>query len=167
LNPRPLNYKTAVSLNTDCIQMGSVTHLIPCHSSGSYLPASHRGGRAPIPGQDKMTLEQLFSEYFSFHEMLHSQVSSGADTTGQLVANIPSGLSLISPHTQKKKILRLLMVLFPGKSARDREADHSFPCSVENKNAWSRISILPHVLIMWCLIKRMDNLYPTRMVVLV
>jgi hypothetical protein len=50
---------------------------------------------------DKVALEQVFSKYFdfpcqfSFHRLLHiHHLSSGACTTGQLVADVPSGLSL-------------------------------------------------------------------------
>jgi hypothetical protein len=58
---------------------------------------------------DKVTLGQVFSEYFcfpcqfSFHRLLHTHhLSSGAGTIGQLVADVPSGLSL-HPKKQKKK----------------------------------------------------------------
>jgi hypothetical protein len=50
---------------------------------------------------DKVALGQVFFEYFgflcqfSFHRLLHTHhLSSGAGTTGQLVAAVPSGLSL-------------------------------------------------------------------------
>jgi hypothetical protein len=53
---------------------------------------------------DKVALGQVFSEYFgspcqfSFHRLLHTHhLLSGADTIGQLVADVPSGLSL-NPH---------------------------------------------------------------------
>jgi hypothetical protein len=58
--------------------------LRPCHSSGGYSPASHRGGpgfdpRSGLVGfvVDKVALGQVFSEYFglpcqfSFHRLLH------------------------------------------------------------------------------------------------
>jgi hypothetical protein len=56
---------------------------------------------------------QVFSEFFgflcqfSFHRTLHThhRLSSGAGTTGQLVADVPSGLSLTPPHEIKKKIM--------------------------------------------------------------
>jgi hypothetical protein len=51
-----------------------------------------------------MALGQVFSEYlgfpcqFSFHRQLHSHhLSCGAGTIGQLVANVPSGISVTSP----------------------------------------------------------------------
>jgi hypothetical protein len=60
---------------------------------------------------DKVALGRVFSEYFgfpcqfSFHRLLHThQLSSGAGTTGQLVADVPSGLSLTPPRETKKKI---------------------------------------------------------------
>jgi hypothetical protein len=42
----------------------------------------------------------------SFHQMLHTQLSSGAFTVGQLVADVPSGLSFTLPKdtTTKKSI---------------------------------------------------------------
>jgi hypothetical protein len=54
---------------------------------------------------DKVVLEQVFSEsfsfpcQFSFHQLLHTHLSFGASTTGQLVADVPSGL--FSPHLKK------------------------------------------------------------------
>jgi hypothetical protein len=59
---------------------------------------------------DKVALGQVFSEYFdfpcqcSFHRLLHTHhLSSGAGTIGQLVADVPSGLSLTPPQETKKK----------------------------------------------------------------
>jgi hypothetical protein len=52
---------------------------------------------------DKVALVQVFSEYFgfpcqfSFHRLLHTHLSSGAGTIGQLVADVPGGLSLTPP----------------------------------------------------------------------
>jgi hypothetical protein len=42
-----------------------------------------------------------FSCQFSFHQMLHTHLSAGAGTTGQLVADVPSGLSLTPLHETK------------------------------------------------------------------
>jgi hypothetical protein len=60
---------------------------------------------------DKMALGQVFSEYFgfpcqfSFHQLLHIHyhLSSGAGTIDQIVADVPSGLSLTPPQEIKKK----------------------------------------------------------------
>jgi hypothetical protein len=54
---------------------------------------------------DKVALGQVFSEYFgfpcqsSFHQLLHNHphLSSGVCTIGQLVADVPSELSLTPP----------------------------------------------------------------------
>jgi hypothetical protein len=53
----------------------------------------------------QMALEQLFSEYFdfpcqfSFHEMIHTHLSSGVGTVVvQLVSDVPSGLSFSLPQ---------------------------------------------------------------------
>jgi hypothetical protein len=58
---------------------------------------------------DKVALGQVFSEYFgfpcqfSFHRLLHSDhVSSGTGAMGQLVADVPSRLSLTQLHETKK-----------------------------------------------------------------
>jgi hypothetical protein len=60
---------------------------------------------------DKMELGQVFSEYFSFpcqfsvHQLLHADhLSFGAGKIGQLMTNVPSGLS--HPTPRKKKDLR-------------------------------------------------------------
>jgi hypothetical protein len=60
---------------------------------------------------DKMALEQVFSEHFSFlcqflyHRLLHTHhLSSGAGTIGRIVADVPSGLSLTPPPDTKKKL---------------------------------------------------------------
>jgi hypothetical protein len=61
---------------------------------------------------DKVALGQVFSEYFGFpcqflfHRLLHTHLSSGDGTIGQLVADVPSGLSLTPPHEIKKKIVQ-------------------------------------------------------------
>jgi hypothetical protein len=55
-------------------------------------------------------LGQVFAEYFGFpcqfslHQLLHTHLSSGAGTIGQLVADVPNGLSLTPPHEIKKKM---------------------------------------------------------------
>jgi hypothetical protein len=59
---------------------------------------------------DKVALAQVFSEYFGFpcqflfHRLLHSHhhLSSGAGTIGQIVADVPSGLSLTPTQEIKK-----------------------------------------------------------------
>jgi hypothetical protein len=59
---------------------------------------------------EKLALGQVFSEYFvfprqfSFQRLLYNcHLSSGADTIGQLVADMPGGLGLIPPQEAKKK----------------------------------------------------------------
>jgi hypothetical protein len=57
---------------------------------------------------NQVALGQVFSEYFgfpcqfSFHRLLHTpHLSSGAGTMGQLVADVPNGLSLTPPEETK------------------------------------------------------------------
>jgi hypothetical protein len=76
-------------------------------------PASHRGGQGS-PGHvgfvvNKVALGQVFPEYFSFpcqfsfHLLLHTHhLSSDAGTVGQLMVDVPSGLSLTPPQETKK-----------------------------------------------------------------
>jgi hypothetical protein len=53
---------------------------------------------------DEVTVGQVSSEYFgfpcqfSFHQVLHNHLSSGTGTTGQLIADVPSGLRLAPSH---------------------------------------------------------------------
>jgi hypothetical protein len=61
---------------------------------------------------DKVALGQVFSEYFgflcqfSFHRLLHiHHLSSGAGTIGQILADVPSGLSLTPP--QEKELYKV------------------------------------------------------------
>jgi hypothetical protein len=60
---------------------------------------------------DKVVHCQVFSEYFgfpcqfSFYRLLHNCLLSGAGTTGQLVADVPNGLSLTPPQETRKKKL--------------------------------------------------------------
>jgi hypothetical protein len=58
---------------------------------------------------DKVAFGQVSTEYFgfpyqfSYHQMLHAHISSEAGRIDQLVADVPSGLSLTPPHETKKK----------------------------------------------------------------
>jgi hypothetical protein len=61
---------------------------------------------------DKVALGHVFSEYFgfscqfSFDRLLHTyHLSSGAGTIDQLMADVPSGLSLTPPQEIKEKVL--------------------------------------------------------------
>jgi hypothetical protein len=79
------------------------------------LPTAEARGRAQVKscgicGGGTGT-GQVFSEYFgfpcqfSFNRLLriHYDLLSGAGTIGQLVADVPSGLSLTPPQQTKKK----------------------------------------------------------------
>jgi hypothetical protein len=74
--------------------------LFPPRRPGFEARSSHVGFV-----MDKVALGQVSSEYFGFpcqfslHRMLHTHhLSSGVDTIGQLVAGVPSGLSLTPPQ---------------------------------------------------------------------
>jgi hypothetical protein len=80
---------------------------------------TRRPGFEPSSGHvgivvNKVTLGQVFSEYFgfrcqfSFHRLLCiHHLSSTAGTIGQLVADVPSGLSLTPPQQTKKSDRKL------------------------------------------------------------
>jgi hypothetical protein len=58
---------------------------------------------------DKVALGQVFSKYFdfpchSFHQPPHTlhHPSSGAGTLGQMVADVPSGLTHLTPAQEEK-----------------------------------------------------------------
>jgi hypothetical protein len=57
---------------------------------------------------DRGAVRKVSPEYFrvpcqfSFHQMLHTHLSSGAGTIVQLVVGVPSGLSLTPPYETKK-----------------------------------------------------------------
>jgi hypothetical protein len=72
---------------------------------------------------DNVALGQGYSDYFgfpcqfSFHRLLHihHHLSSGAGTVGQLVVDVPSGLSLTPPQEtgkEKKKKEKKSVLLF-------------------------------------------------------
>jgi hypothetical protein len=68
---------------------------------------------------DNEALGQVFSKYFgfpcqfSFHQLLHTHnLSSRADTIGQLVADVPSGLRLTPPQKLLKRKIPYLIVHF-------------------------------------------------------
>jgi hypothetical protein len=85
----------------------------------------------------KVTLGQIFSEYFgfpcqfSFHRLLHTHhLSSGAGAIIQLVADVPSGLSLTPPQETKiTKIYGAVTLLTPVGKAHGlnfgRETDYA------------------------------------------
>jgi hypothetical protein len=69
---------------------------------------------------DKVMLGQVFSEYFglprkfSFYQMLHTHLSSGAGAMGQLVSCVPSGPILVPHHddTNQKVNITFKRVLY-------------------------------------------------------
>jgi hypothetical protein len=84
---------------------------------------------------DKVALGKVFSKYFSFLcqfsflQLLNTHLSSGAGRGGQIVANIPSELSLTPPQEIKSRSQRSMsanvlrfgdgvgMGTFPGRGA--------------------------------------------------
>jgi hypothetical protein len=68
---------------------------------------------------DKVTLGQVFSEYFcfprqfSFHWLLHTHhLSSGAGTIGQLMPEVPSWLSLTPPQEKRSRSYHVALGMF-------------------------------------------------------
>jgi hypothetical protein len=83
-----------------------VSHQIPAAAAWFDPKSGHVGSMV-----GKMALGQVFSEHFSFpcqfsfHQMPHSQhhLPFGAGTMGQIVADVPSGLSPTPPQGIRKK----------------------------------------------------------------
>jgi hypothetical protein len=100
---------------------------------------------------DKVALGQVFSEYFvfpcqfSFHRLLHThRLSSGAGTIGQLVADVPSGLSLTT--------LRIIKTLYciHRKNKGSLSSDSDVDCYITIKKLKHYIlSILPVFIPRW------------------
>jgi hypothetical protein len=92
-----------LSYDTTCIAQ-AVNRRLPTAAARVRAQVRSRG----ICG-GQMTLGQVFSEYFgfpcqfSFHRLFHNDnLSSGAGTIGQTVADVPSGLSLNPTQGNKK-----------------------------------------------------------------
>jgi hypothetical protein len=103
--PRTLHIKHGTYSYRICdSHFHSVTSKVvgPCHSSGAgFDPRLVHVGCVV----DEVALGQVFSEYFgfpcqsSFHRLLQNHhLPSGAGTIGQIVADVPSGLSLTPPR---------------------------------------------------------------------
>jgi hypothetical protein len=66
---------------------------------------------------DKVALGQVFSEHFSFpcqfsfHQILHTHLSSGAGTVGQIVADVASWQSLTPFHEKKNTTMAALVIM--------------------------------------------------------
>jgi hypothetical protein len=58
-------------------------------------------------GQNGTAASFGFPSQFPFHQLLHTRhhLSSGTGTVGQVVADVPSGLSLTQPQEAKKKLI--------------------------------------------------------------
>jgi hypothetical protein len=118
-NSLPVLFRYPVVMRYTKTREGTLTNLTlrPSHSSSDQWPVSYLPRRSGFdPGSshlgsvaDKVRMGLVSSEYFgspsqfSIHHMLHIHLSSGAGTIGQLVADVPSGLSLTPPHKTYKK----------------------------------------------------------------
>jgi hypothetical protein len=92
-----------------------------------------------------VALKQVFSEYFglthqfSFHRLLHIyHLSLGSGTIGQLMADVPSRLSLTSPPRNLKKILFLTRF---GNCIPSSNAKHSIGPSIFFKSSQTLLSL--------------------------
>jgi hypothetical protein len=92
-----------------------------------------------------VTLGQIFSEHFGFpcqflfHRLLDiHQLPSRAGTIGQLVTDVPSGLTLTPPHETKLK-LRMSLVIRCHYIPKDRSL-HNHRC--ENLKSYTSLSCI-------------------------
>jgi hypothetical protein len=104
-------HSTNINHNNGC----AVTQAVSCQptvADGFMCVSGHVGSVVA-----KVALGQFFCKYLSFpcnsyrrllHTHHHTHPSSRAGTKGQIVADVPSGLSLIPPQEEKKKTLKNL-----------------------------------------------------------
>jgi hypothetical protein len=93
------------SLNTSCVHLISTVHY------KRYICVSVLYIYFPLQLFMVLTMGQVcpkhfsFSCQFSFHQMIHTHLSSGAGTVGQLVDSATRGFSLSPFHEIKKKYI--------------------------------------------------------------
>jgi hypothetical protein len=91
-------------------------------------PASLRGGPGSILGHMGFVVDKYeyfgFPCQFSFHQLLHTHITSVAGTIGQIAADVPSGLGLTPPQGSEKK------KLCGGEGERIKSAKDSVQCKV-------------------------------------
>jgi hypothetical protein len=98
-----LNHPTVATGSVAVPQLRRLVAGFPSRQPGFNPKSGHVGFVV-----DEVALGQVSSEYFGFscrflfHQMLHTYLSPGAGPISQLVADLPSGLSLIAPHEIKK-----------------------------------------------------------------
>jgi hypothetical protein len=99
----------------------ALLHTWPCNSSGGYSLTSHLGDPGSIRGKvmwdfwwtnwhsGRCLFEYFnFPCQFSFHRLLHTHhLSSEAGTIGQILPDVPSGLSLTPPPRNLKKLFHI------------------------------------------------------------
>jgi hypothetical protein len=107
---------------------------------------------------DKSALGQVFSEYFgfhgqfSFHRLLHTHdLPSGAGTIGQILADVPSGLSLTPPQETKKR--KFLVTLYqPFVSPKHIQEGHSLSVQIDGELHHTRTNIVEGLYRLWVLV---------------
>jgi hypothetical protein len=120
------------------------SYVRPCHNSGCQLPAARVPAQVKSCGicGAKSGTGQVFSEYFgfpcqiSFHRLLYiHHLSSVAGTLGQLVANVPSGLSLTPPsltHGAEPFLKSRQLCSYSRTFQHFMKPEGSLPCSQES-----------------------------------
>jgi hypothetical protein len=101
---------------------------------------------------DKVSLGQVFSEYFgfpcqfSFYRLfdIHHYLSSGAGTIGQLVADVPIGLSLTPPQEAKKKNLTKLWQRKSENRVLHKKCMHIAICNSVSCNIRKQLDIMTY-----------------------
>jgi hypothetical protein len=94
---------------------------------------------------DEVALGQVFSEYFcfpcqfSFHQLLHTHLSSEAGTIGKLVADVPSRLSFSPSQDTKNTMSVSSSPLLPSNDPFSHQFDYE----------WSVVDIQKWDILMW------------------
>jgi hypothetical protein len=113
LNIEPSPFRINRHCSTNLLGYGrAIAHAVSCRlpTAAAGVWAQLRSGHVGFV-VNKVALGHVFSEHFCFpcqflfHRLLHihHHLSSGAGTIGQLLAEVPSGLMSVPPHTKKLK----------------------------------------------------------------
>jgi hypothetical protein len=104
---------------------------------------------------DKVALGQVFPEYLafpcqlSFHQLLHihHNLSSGAGTVSQLVADVPSGLSPTPPHETRKNLTKKFRRKYPERIVPCNAAIYNYVTNYILRNrCWTKRNLIKDVL---------------------
>jgi hypothetical protein len=96
---------------------------------------------------NRVALRRFFPKFFgfpcqfSFRRRLHTYLSSGAGTVGQIEADVPCGLSLTPPHPNYRKLFILLCRRTYSRPQWSRCLRHELSSFARKLGSWVRIPL--------------------------